>query len=339
MSERGSLGRGERVHLRHPLLRDAAEFAERVVASRALHGRWVAPPASREDFAAYVRRSRRLELEALLVCRNEDGAMAGVFNLSQVVRGPLNAAYLGYYAFEPFAGRGYMREGLGLVVRRAFGELQLHRIEVNVQPENVRSTQLVRTYGFRLEGHSPRYLKLSGRWRDHQRWAITSEVIPGMPTPTLATSGPVALREVSSANWRDVAAVRAARTQAKWVAPIAHYLALCRYGGTWNPIAIEADGSVVGFMMWGRDPDDLSYWLGGLVVDRAQQRKGYGRAAVEAAIGLLRSKPACEGIALSYRTDNVVAARLYASLGFAETGEMEGEEVVARLAVSTRRRA
>jgi ribosomal-protein-alanine N-acetyltransferase len=339
VKEREALGRGELVHLRRPSLRDAAEFEERVLASRELHARWVAPPATREDFAAYVKRSRRDELEALFVCRNDDGAIAGVFNLSQIVRGPLCGAYLGYYAFEPFARHGYMKEGLGLVVRHAFGELRLHRIEVNVQPENVRSIRLMRAYGFRLEGHSPRYLKLSGRWRDHQRWAITTEVVPGMPTPALATSGPVTLREVSSANWREVVHVRAARAQAKWVAPVADYLTLCRYGGTWNPLAIEVDGSVVGFLMWGRDPDDLSYWLGGIVVDRSQQRKGYGKAAMQAAIGFLRSKPACDGVALSYRADNVVAARLYASLGFAETGETESEEVVARLAVSIRRRA
>jgi ribosomal-protein-alanine N-acetyltransferase len=338
VSPRGALGRGERVYLRRPSLRDAGEFAERVHASRALHGRWVAPPAASEEFTAYVKRSRREDLEALLVCRNEDGAIAGVFNLSQIYRGPLRGAYLGYYAFEPFAGRGYMKEGLRLVVRHAFGELQLHRLEVNVQPENVRSTQLVRAYGFRLEGHSPRYLKLSGRWRDHQRWAITTEVVPGMPAIAAARSGPVALREVSSANWREVMGVRAAREQTKWVAPIGDYLALCRYGGIWNPLAIEADGAIVGFLMWGRDPDDLTYWLGGVVIDRSHQRKGFGRAAMEAAITMLRSKPACEGIALSYRPDNVVAARLYASFGFAETGETEGDEVVARLATSIRRK-
>lgn len=338
MNERTALGRGEHVHVRRPSLRDAGEFAERVRASRDLHARWVSPPASREDFAAYVKRARGEELEALFVCRNEDRAIVGVFNLSQIVRGHLRSAYLGYYGFEPFAGRGYMKEGLGLVVRHAFGELHLHRLESNIQPENVRSTQLVRAYGFRLEGHSPRYLKLSGRWRDHQRWAITTDGVPGMPAIAVARSGPVALREVSSANWREVMRVRAARQQTKWVAPIGTYLALCRYGGTWNPLAIEADGTVVGFLMWGRDPDDFSYWLGGVVVDRSQQRKGYGRAAIEAAIAMLRSKPACEGIALSYRPDNEVAARLYASLGFAETGETEGDEVVARLAISTRRR-
>jgi [ribosomal protein S5]-alanine N-acetyltransferase len=337
VSERAALGRGERVHLRRPTSRDAAEFVERVRASRELHARWVSPPDTRADFAAYVRRARGDELEALLVCRNEDGAIAGVYNLSQIFRGPLRGAYLGYYAFEPFAGGGLMAEGLRLVVRHAFGELHLHRLEANVQPENVRSTKLVRDFGFRLEGHSPRYLKLGGRWRDHQRWAISPEILPGMPAIAIARSGPVTLREVSSANWREVMDVTPAREQRRWVGPIGDLLALCRYEGTWNPLAIDVGGSIVGFLLWGRDPDDLGYRLRNVVVDRAQQGKGYGRAAIEAAIAMLRSKPGREPIALAYPPDDDVAAHLARSLGFTETGERVGREVVATLAAPGRK--
>ena len=66
-----------------------------------------------------------------------------------------------------------MREGLELVLQLAFRQYGLHRLEANVQPDNVRSIALVRGFGFRLEGYSPRYLKIAGRWRDHERWAIT----------------------------------------------------------------------------------------------------------------------------------------------------------------------
>jgi len=101
--------------------------------------------------------------------------MLGVFNLSQIYRGNFGSAYLGYYGHAGFAGRGYMREGLDLVVRYAFGKLGLHRIEANIQPGNPKSIALVERCGFIREGFSPRYLKVAGRWRDHERWAITVE--------------------------------------------------------------------------------------------------------------------------------------------------------------------
>ena len=111
----------------------------------------------------------------MLVCRREDDAILGFFNLSQIVRGSLQSAYLGYAVGKPFAGQGYMREGIELVLRHAFLTLRLHRIEANIQPGNGASIALARGAGFRREGFSPRYLKIGGRWRDHERWAILAE--------------------------------------------------------------------------------------------------------------------------------------------------------------------
>ena len=68
-----------------------------------------------------------------------------------------------------------MREGIELVLRRAFLTLRLHRIEANIQPGNRASIALAAGAGFRREGFSPRYLKIGGRWRDHERWAILAE--------------------------------------------------------------------------------------------------------------------------------------------------------------------
>jgi ribosomal-protein-alanine N-acetyltransferase len=77
-----------------------------------------------------------------------------------------------------------MREGLELVLRHGFETIRLHRLEANIQPENTRSIALVRSAGFRLEGLSLRYLKIGGRWRDHERWAITTEDRRGARRPT-----------------------------------------------------------------------------------------------------------------------------------------------------------
>ncbi|MBX9901547.1 MAG: GNAT family N-acetyltransferase [Burkholderiaceae bacterium] len=93
-------------------------------------------------------------------------------NVTNTVLGAFRSAYLAYYVFAGHEGRGIMREGLTAVVRHAFKNMKLHRLEANIQPDNLRSIRLVQACGFSLEGYSPRYLKIGGRWRDHERWAI-----------------------------------------------------------------------------------------------------------------------------------------------------------------------
>jgi len=268
------------------------------------------------------------------VSRNDDDALVCVVNLSEIVRGAFQCGYLGYYAFTPYARKGYLREGLDLAVRHAFDDVGLHRVQANVRPENVASSQLLRSLGFRLESHSPRYLFLDGAWRDHLGFVRLNEPGP----PVVGTHGSVSLHEADSTNFRDLWTIRALRAQSRWVSELPRYVALCRMGGEWQPLAIHADGRTVGFAMWARDPADGSYWIGGFVIDRREQGKGYGRDALAALIDVLRGKPGCREVALSYAPDNDVARRLYASAGFVETGEREDDEVVARRAVSGRRR-
>ncbi len=164
-----------RVTLRAPEARDCDAFLAAVRRSRSLHRPWGYPPSDREAFAGWRRRLRRDSHVGFLVCRAEDQALVGVVNLNEIVRGALQSAYLGFYSFSPHAGRGYMAAGVTAVLRRAFGELGLHRVEANVQPDNARSLALVRRLGFRREGFSPRYLKIGGRWRDHVRLALLAE--------------------------------------------------------------------------------------------------------------------------------------------------------------------
>jgi len=167
--------RAVRVYLEAASRVREAEFLARVKASQKLHKPWLAAPHTREHFRDLVSRSRKPSQECFFVCAIETAELVGVINLNEVVRGMFQSAYLGYYAFEPFSGLGYMTEGLALVLDQAFGPLGLNRLEANIQPGNTRSSRLVSRLGFRLEGFSPRYLKIGGRWRDHERWAVLAD--------------------------------------------------------------------------------------------------------------------------------------------------------------------
>ena len=172
---RGVIEQGRRVYLRAPRPSDRDEFLRLVRASRDLHRPWVYAPETAREFAAHLVRCGRATERCFLVCRRSDDALAGTYNVSQIARGFFESAYLGYYAFQTTAGQGLMAEGLELVLRHCFRRLKLHRLEANIQPDNERSKRLVERAGFSYEGYSPRYLKIGGRWRDHERWAITRE--------------------------------------------------------------------------------------------------------------------------------------------------------------------
>lgn len=163
---------GKLVTIRAPTSQDARPFLAAVAASRGLHYPWVSPPSTPAKFAAYLKRMSQPENSAFLICRNDNGQFAGVVNITNIVRGVFRSGYLGYYAFAGHERHGFMREGLRAVTRHAFKQLGLHRLEANIQPGNAASIALAKSCGFSREGYSPRYLKLRGRWRDHERWTI-----------------------------------------------------------------------------------------------------------------------------------------------------------------------
>jgi [ribosomal protein S5]-alanine N-acetyltransferase len=179
----GAVRRGRRVHVRHPTPADADAFLAAVRHSRTLHRPWVTPPADAKTYATFVATADRPDTQRLLVCLNDGGDLVGAANLSQIVRGPFRNAYLGYYAFVPHEGRGLMKEGVRLTLRHAFDGLRLHRVQANVQPENERSIQLLRSLGFVEEGYARRYLKVGGRWRDHLLFAILAEDASAIGSP------------------------------------------------------------------------------------------------------------------------------------------------------------
>jgi [ribosomal protein S5]-alanine N-acetyltransferase len=163
------------IFLEAPHAARRAEFIAAARRSRPLHRSWVKPPSTRAEYDRWLARAADPARCPFLICEESGGELVGVATLSEIVRGPLQSAYLGYYLFSPWEGRGFMTAGLRLVLREAFGRLKLHRVEANIQPGNDASRAVLKRLGFVREGFSRRYLKIAGRWRDHERWAILAE--------------------------------------------------------------------------------------------------------------------------------------------------------------------
>jgi ribosomal-protein-alanine N-acetyltransferase len=175
---------GARVGLRVLDRADREEFLALARESRELHRPWTYPPERADQFDDLFARSRRDDFVCLLAIALDPGAIAGVFTISQIVRGAFQSAYLGYYANARYAGQGLMREAMDQVLDHSFGPLALHRLEANIQPGNGPSIALARGAGFRLEGFSPRYLLIGGQWRDHERYAITVDERAAQKSPS-----------------------------------------------------------------------------------------------------------------------------------------------------------
>ncbi|MFI9645243.1 GNAT family N-acetyltransferase [Streptomyces sp. NPDC052040] len=174
----GYLAEGSRVGIRSYTLADAAEFTAAARESKSLHHPWLFPPDTAEAYAVYAARVIGDPAKAgFLVCEKGSAALAGFININNIVEGGFLSGALGYGAFAHAAGRGLMTEALSLVVRYAFGPMGLHRLEINAQPGNTASIALARRCGFRLEGYSPDMIRIDGAWRDHERWAITAEMV------------------------------------------------------------------------------------------------------------------------------------------------------------------
>jgi [ribosomal protein S5]-alanine N-acetyltransferase len=110
-----------------------------------------------------------------------DGRLVGQLTVGGITWGSMCSAHLGYWVDSAVAGRGVMPTAVALVVDHCFTQVGLHRIEVNVRPENVASRRVVEKLGFREEGRRLRLLHIDGAWRDHLSYALTDdEVGPGL---------------------------------------------------------------------------------------------------------------------------------------------------------------
>ena len=161
------------IYLRPPCLEDCDEFLQQVQDSQNLHLPWVSPPKTPQEYESYLFKTQQPNQQSYFLC--QEGRIAGVFNLSEIVLGCFQSAYLGFYVFSAYAGKGCMSLGLKMLLVNAFRELGLHHIEANIQPHNSPSINLIKANHFKKEGLSPRYLNINGLWCDHERWALTYE--------------------------------------------------------------------------------------------------------------------------------------------------------------------
>jgi ribosomal-protein-alanine N-acetyltransferase len=168
---------GPRVALRLVAREDEAEFIRLTRASADLLRPWMTLPTTPEEFGTFIGRFQERSGIGLVVCDRADGAIVGGININNIIYGRFQNGFLGYWAFAPSAGRGYLSEALKLVIGHAFGPLGLHRLEANIQPGNHASIRLVARNGFRREGYSPDYLFIDEAWRGHEHWAITREMV------------------------------------------------------------------------------------------------------------------------------------------------------------------
>lgn len=139
-------------------------------------------PSEPDELARILQRQSETYTTRLVICEDDDG-LVGTVNIANIVRGRFQSASLGYESYRPYSGTGLMTQGLRAVVTHALTPqpegLGLHRLEINVRPENTRSIAMAHRLGFRHEGYTPRMLFLDGAWRDHERFALTVEDLVG----------------------------------------------------------------------------------------------------------------------------------------------------------------
>jgi len=166
---------GFRTRIQPPEPADEEAFLAAMRDSSGLHHPWVSAPKDHAGWERYMKRLERINEAGFLVKRIRDGVICGVINLNVITYEALCSAYVSYFGVEGQAERGYMKEGMLQVIRHAFDELGLHRLEANIQPGNLASVGMARSTGFEYEGYSPRFLKIKGEWCDHERWAVIAD--------------------------------------------------------------------------------------------------------------------------------------------------------------------
>jgi len=167
------------ITLRPLRYRDRAQWLK----VRAVNAQWLAPweatrpplesdqpsPSYYEMVRYYNKEGRELRSISLGIWFREGGRerLVGQITLGGIVFGAYRGAHIGYWIDQRVANRGYTTRAVKALTNFAFNELHLHRIEINLRPENAASKKVAEKSGYSYEGLRPKYLHIAGDWRDH----------------------------------------------------------------------------------------------------------------------------------------------------------------------------
>jgi ribosomal-protein-alanine N-acetyltransferase len=152
---------------------DEAAFVALAAESYEFHRNWIKLPTESEAFKRYLAKFDREDAFFFVICDAYSNSIVGFVSLTGIEGEPYHRGRLGYGVFEQYARMGYISSGLRQVIDVAFGNLKIHRLEADIQPENLPSKRLVEKMGFTREGVSRGFIRINGEWKDHERWALT----------------------------------------------------------------------------------------------------------------------------------------------------------------------
>jgi len=170
---------GDRVVLRQPQMADHQEWAGLRERSRQFLKPWepiwpvddLTRGAFRRRLKRYAEDQRSDQAYSFFIFRRIDNVLVGGVTIANVRRGVAQAASIGYWMGEPYAGEGLMSSALRALVPFGFGSLRLHRLEAACIPTNKASIRLLEKTGFQREGYARQYLCIDGKWQDHVLYA------------------------------------------------------------------------------------------------------------------------------------------------------------------------
>ena len=154
-----------------------AENREWLTPWEATPPRDLGPPITYQAMVRDLLRQARAGHLLPFVVTYED-RLVGQLTVGGITYGSLCSAHVGYWVDRRVAGRGVIPTAVALAVDHCFTALRLHRVEVNIRPENTASLRVVEKLGFREEGLRKGFLHIAGEWRDHRSFALTVDDVP-----------------------------------------------------------------------------------------------------------------------------------------------------------------